>query len=163
MDVVRHDRTFVDSNIQLDRAQPQLVRWTIDPEKGRVDSQMIDEHGQEFPRVSPRVEGRKHRYGYAVGTSRDPRRGFDALIKHDLEAGTREVHAMQDGRAPGEGVFVPVGDGEDEGYVLSVVYDPRTDRSELIVLDAQRFSSDPVAVVELPSRVPFGFHGNWMT
>lgn len=162
MDVLRHERVFVDSKIDLDEVAPELVRWTIDPDSGRVSSDTIDTNGQEFPRVDPRVECHRHRYGYTVSTSGESVRGFDGLIKHDLEAGTRRLHAMADGRAPGEGVFVPVGDGEDEGYVLSVVYNPGTDRSEVIVIDAQRFTDDPVAVVELPSRVPFGFHGSWV-
>jgi len=162
MDVVRYDRTFVDGQIALEETPGRLVRWTIDPDAGSVDSDTIDADGQEFPRVDPRVEGRRHRYGYAVSVADDPARGFDGLIKHDVEAGTRQAHMFGGGRAPGEGVFVPVGDGEDEGYLLSVVYDPSSDRSEVVVLDAQRFTDDPVAVIELPGRVPFGFHGSWL-
>ena len=50
---------------------------------------------------------------------------------------------------------------EDEGWVLSVVYDAREDRSDLVILDATDFGGDPVATVALPQRVPFGFHGIW--
>ena len=60
-------------------------------------------------------------------------------------------------------MFVPESatSGEDEGYVLSLVYDPDRDASDLLVLHAQDFTGDPVATVHLPVRVPFGFHGNW--
>lgn len=162
MDVARYDRAFARGRVDFAQDVPRLVRWTIDPARGRVDSQLIDDAPQEFPRVSPRVECHRHRYGYAVLLSEDPGRGFAGLVKHDLQAGTRTVHAMDGGRAPGEGVFVAVGEGEDEGYLLSVVYDPGKDRSELLVIDATRFDAAPVAVVELPARVPFGFHGNWI-
>lgn len=162
MDVVRYDRTFVQGAVTLGDDRGKLVRWTIDPTAGKVDSQLIDPSTQDFPRVSPRVECHRHRYGYALGVAEDPNRGFDGLIKHDLQAGTRSVHRMQGGRSAGEGVFVPVGSGEDEGYLLSVVYDPDSQRSEVIVIDATRFEAPPVAVIELPCRVPYGFHGNWV-
>ena len=51
---------------------------------------------------------------------------------------------------------------EDDGWVMSLVYDRTTERSELVVLDAQDIGGDPVATVGLPVRVPYGFHGNWV-
>jgi carotenoid cleavage dioxygenase len=61
-------------------------------------------------------------------------------------------------------VFVPRSDGsaEDDGWVLAYVYDANTDRSDVVVLDAQDFGGDPVATIHLPVRVPFGFHGSWL-
>jgi carotenoid cleavage dioxygenase len=64
--------------------------------------------------------------------------------------------------AASEGVFVPVGDGEDEGYLLSVVFDGDSGGSHLRIIDAQDFTAPPVAKIQLPQRVPFGFHGNWV-
>jgi carotenoid cleavage dioxygenase-like enzyme len=34
-------------------------------------------------------------------------------------------------------------------------------RSNHIVLDAERIDASPVAIVNLHDRAPFGFHGNW--
>jgi carotenoid cleavage dioxygenase len=59
-------------------------------------------------------------------------------------------------------VFVAAGKGEDEGYVLSFLYDEATDSSKLVILDACDFAKKPVAQIALPQRVPFGFHGNWV-
>ena len=63
-----------------------------------------------------------------------------------------------------EPVFVPRegATAEDDGWVLAYVYDATTDRSDVVVLDAQDFTGEPVATVHLPVRVPFGFHGNWV-
>jgi carotenoid cleavage dioxygenase len=59
-------------------------------------------------------------------------------------------------------VFVPASPtaGEDEGWVLSIVYDDGREASDLVILDAREF--DEVARVHLPQRVPFGFHGSWV-
>jgi len=51
---------------------------------------------------------------------------------------------------------------EDEGYLLSYVFDQREGTSHVIILDAQDLSAKPIARVMLPQRVPFGFHGSWI-
>ena len=38
----------------------------------------------------------------------------------------------------------------------------RTDATTLNVLEAQDFTGEPVARVELPRRIPFGAHGSWL-
>jgi carotenoid cleavage dioxygenase-like enzyme len=45
---------------------------------------------------------------------------------------------------------------------MAFAYDPQRDATDLVVIDAQDFTGDPVATVHLPVRVPFGFHGNWV-
>jgi carotenoid cleavage dioxygenase-like enzyme len=47
--------------------------------------------------------------------------------------------------------------------LLSFVYNQAEDKSDLIVLNAQDLGSGPVARIKLPQRVPYGFHGNWVT
>ena len=61
-------------------------------------------------------------------------------------------------------MFVPrsAGAAEGDGWVLALRYDRDRDQSDLVVLNADDFGGDPVAVVELPRRVPFGFHGSWV-
>jgi carotenoid cleavage dioxygenase len=34
--------------------------------------------------------------------------------------------------------------------------------SDLVILDAQQVDAEPLAVVQLPHRVPFGIHGCWV-
>ncbi|KAH7442254.1 hypothetical protein KP509_03G078900 [Ceratopteris richardii] len=48
---------------------------------------------------------------------------------------------------------------EDEGYVLCLVHDQSKGISSLVIMDAQSPSLEPIASIELPSRVPYGFHG----
>jgi carotenoid cleavage dioxygenase len=61
-------------------------------------------------------------------------------------------------------VFVPAANAtsEDDGYLMSYVHDPATDKSDLIILDAKAMANDPIAIIHLPTRVPAGFHGSWI-
>lgn len=43
--------------------------------------------------------------------------------------------------------------GEDDGFLLTYVYDEASDRSELVVYNAKSMSAAPVARVKLPCRV----------
>jgi carotenoid cleavage dioxygenase len=163
MDVARHATMFAEDVLGPSDAVPQLYRWTIDPATRRVSEQLLDERGQEFPRHDERLVARRHRYAYCVAADllRD---GFTGLIKHDLDAGTSEGVDYGAGRMTMEAVFVPRTDAaaEDDGWLMSYVYDATTDRSDVVVLHAQDLAAGPVATVHLPQRVPFGFHGNWV-
>ena len=50
----------------------------------------------------------------------------------------------------------------DEGWVMSYVWDEKTNQSEFVVLDATDMRKEAVARVKLPQRVPNGFHGSWL-
>ena len=84
-------------------------------------------------------------------------------MKHDLQRKTTEVHEYGPGQMTSEPVFVRKSGAttEDEGWILSYVYDPKRDLSDVVILDAQDFSGEPIATIRLPVRVPFGFHGGW--
>jgi carotenoid cleavage dioxygenase len=45
---------------------------------------------------------------------------------------------------------------------MSYVHDDASSRTEFVIVDASDFDGDPVARVELPQRVPYGFHGSWI-
>lgn len=173
LDVVRHERVFDRRRSGPDEGRPTLWRWTIElpadgSRGGRVQEQQLEDVQMEFPRVDERLVGRRHRYGFAasVSTHEDGPITFDGsrVLCRDAETGTMRSHDLAPGRAAGEAVFVPASpDAEGlEGYLLTLVYDAATDRSDLVVLSAEDLEGDPVATVHLPQRVPFGFHGNWV-
>ena len=86
------------------------------------------------------------------------------LYRHDLKAGTRQVHDFGPNRVPGEFVFVPrAGDApEGEGWMIGYVIDAAKETTDLVILDASDIAKPPVASVHIPHRVPPGFHGNWL-
>jgi carotenoid cleavage dioxygenase-like enzyme len=162
IDLVRHPRMFATLLNGPYEGLPSLERWTIDLDAGKVSTDVLDDRGQEFPRIDERLTGRPHRYGYAAAFGQGIEHG--PALKHDLAAGTREEHHYGDGRVTLEPVFVPrsASAAEDDGWVMSYVYDATTDRSDIVILDAGDFAGEPVATVHLPVRVPFGFHGSWL-
>jgi carotenoid cleavage dioxygenase len=160
LDVARYPELWRKNAGHFDRAS--AYRFTLDPRTGRAKEERLDERPIEFPRVDERRSGLQHRYGYTVAAVGGADEGFRGLLKYDLAKGGSVEHDFGPGCATGEGVFVPAGAGEDEGYVLSFVYDAATDGSWLSILDAHDFGKPPLAEVPLPQRVPFGFHGNWV-
>lgn len=137
-------------------AEAVLWSWTIDLASGTVSERQLDDRAVEFPRIDDRLAGLPARYSVSVGAN--------GWVRHDLQTGSAVVHDLGVG-GPGEAVFVPASGAPDEvsGWYLGYVYDPARDGSDLVILDASDFAGDPVARIKLPSRVPYGFHGNWIS
>lgn len=166
IDICVYERLFDhDRNGPFRDSLPTLERWTVDPHTRQVTRDVVDERAQEFPRVAGRVLNQPHRYGYtaAVGDS-TASWNFGGTYKYDYEAGVVVEHDHGPGRHSGEPVFVSRegGTAEDDGWILTTVYDAAEDRSDVVILEASDLAADPVATIQLPVRIPNGFHGNWV-
>jgi carotenoid cleavage dioxygenase-like enzyme len=162
MDVVRYPDLWKSGGNDFPAAS--LWRWTIDPTGGSVSEEQIDDQPIEFPRFDERLAGLGYRYGYALQTESSVAGGARGVLRYDLRSGAVGRYEMGRGRAAGEAVFVPAGggSGEDEGWLMTYVYDAARDGSDFVILDASDPGAAPVATVSLPQRVPFGFHGSWI-
>lgn len=163
LDVVRHPRMFHRDRHGPNEGRTRLDRWIIDPAKTEVSESSLDDHPQEFPRIDERCAGSPYRYGYT--SEIDPTFQSTALRKHDLAEGRIHTHSEGPGRHFMEPVFIPRSTDaeEDEGWVLAYVFDEDKNSSDVVILNAQDFGGEPVATIELPRRVPYGFHGNWVS
>lgn len=142
----------------------RLIRWTLDLREGSAKKSILDSTRGEMPRIDERFAGRSYRHGYFVAQLDDSKPGnwWNAIVHFDLKDKTRRIYSVPDGDILNEAILVPKTEGDEgEGYLLSLVYRHRTDRSELLVHDAQKIDRGPLATVLLPHRVPFGFHGCW--
>ena len=166
IDICRYDRMFDnDINGPFGDSLPRLDRWTVNPNTRKVNETIVDERTQEFPRIHPALNGKPYRYGYTVavaGTAGNY--GFPSILKHDMRAGTATEFSVGAGRQSAEPVFIPRegATNEDDGYLMTYVFDANKNTSDLLILDAQDLSRPALAQVHLPSRVPYGFHGNWV-
>ena len=175
LDLCRYDKAYDVSKLR-GPGPVTLDRWLIDPAGGKVVTCHLDDQHQEFPRIDDRRTGRRHRYGYSavIGEGEvatiNVEQGItaheigNAILKHDLQHDTVERHEFGDGATTGEFVFVPTTPdaAEDDGYVMGFVHNPDRGAADLVILSAQDFRGEPVARVHLPSRIPLGFHGNWI-
>ena len=161
LDLPRHERMFLTDQNGPNEGSPILVRWTLDRASGRLTESVLDDRGNEFPRINAQHGGQAYRFIYTAHWGEHV--SFGPSMKHDLVRGTTEVHNYGPRRMTSEPVFVrkPNAASEDEGWVLSYVYDPKRNLSDVVILDAQDFAGEPLATILLPVRVPFGFHGCW--
>jgi len=160
-------------SMEVERAnsKPQnlanLHRWVFNLKSGEMREEQLDDRVAEFPRYNEALTGRRNRYSYTgQGTMPDPGQGqlFYGLIKYDLQSGTSVEHNFGPNRYGGEAAFVPrpAGSAEDDGWLVTIVFDEATESSELVVVDAQHLDQPPVARVLMPQRVPYGFHSIWL-
>jgi carotenoid cleavage dioxygenase-like enzyme len=90
---------------------------------------------------------------------------FNGIIKYDLNNQTSQTHEFGSGRYGGEAVFAPSLNTtkEDDGWLITFVYDETSQTSELVIVNAQDVTAAPIARVLIPQRVPYGFHGTWVS
>lgn len=164
VDVVAHGSMFADSTMGPDSPQMCFERWTVDAQAGKVDRRVIDSSPQEFPRLDERLTGRPYRYAWTAAADIGPNLVANAssLYRHDLLLGTREARDFGPGWTAGEFVHVPYGPGELDGWLIGLVSHHEGNESALVILDARDFNGPEVARVHIPTRIPPGFHGNWL-
>ena len=144
-----------------------LHRFQFDLAGGSVKEETLDDRAMDFPRVADARVGLENRFGFALrfAGEQDGVAHEASLLKLDLARGRSELHEFGAGCVPSEPVFVPAAGSDpnsDEGWVLSYVHDEGSGRTQLVVLDASSFGAPPLARIELPQRVPYGFHGSWI-
>mgnify|MGYP006272370525 FL=1 len=144
-----------------------LRRWTIDTSTRTFTERVLEtENPGDLPTRDPRLVGRRHRYGYLVGTRENPDTvEFGAVIKHDFVNDSRVVWDPGPTRHAAESYFVPgdVNDlSDDAGWVLSFIHDDAPNETVLAVFDATDISRGPVAEIVMPRRVPYGFHATFI-
>ncbi|XVE81338.1 hypothetical protein DITRI_Ditri15bG0055500 [Diplodiscus trichospermus] len=156
--------------MDLVHAQMEIVR--INLKTGSLTRQPISTRNLDFAVINPAYVGKRNKYVYAaVG---DPMPKISGVVKLDVskeDLEDRTVASRMYGAAGcygGEPFFVakepenPEAE-EDDGYVLSFVHNENTGESSLLVMDAKSADLDVVSEVKLPQRVPYGFHGLFMT
>ncbi|MFI6463410.1 carotenoid oxygenase family protein [Streptomyces sp. NPDC050538] len=146
-----------------------LWRWTIDLTTGALSEEQLDDHPGEFPRIDDRLAGLPADFGHATAApvpelpQYDPNESRAAIHRYDLRKSSVASHYFAPGRFPGEAAFAPADDrAGGPGWLMTYVYDASTDRSDLVILDADNLTQEPVATIHLPRRVPAGFHGSWL-
>jgi len=117
----------------------------------------------ELQRVADDRAGRPTRYTYAPVYARGSDRTglWDGIAKVEMETGAAIEHPLPAGHYASEAIFVRRSEAsEDDGALVTLVYDATSDHTYGLVLDARDLS--PLASAHFDHRVPPGFHGTWV-
>lgn len=173
IDLVRHPRMFDTCLTGPGDGQMRVERWCVDLKTKRVIQDVVDDRPQEFPRINDALTGRRHRFGYAVAYSASGRHTPSCeVLKHDFDKRTCTAIRLDAALAASEFTFVAAdarlsthkrASGEDNGWLIGYAYNRESDTSDLLILSATDARAPPVATIRLPRRVPFGFHGAWIS
>ncbi|HEY9236899.1 MAG TPA: carotenoid oxygenase family protein [Phenylobacterium sp.] len=149
------------------KSAARMVRWTFDlaGNSDAIKEEAIDDLDGEFPRFDERYAGLAYRHGwYAADPTGAKTIKQNAIAHLDHATGKRQVYALSGGDMTSEPVFTPRSDTAEEGdgWLTAVVWRAAENRSDFLVFDALDVAKGPIGVAELPRRVPFGFHGNWV-
>jgi len=174
------DLDMVSGNVKekLENFSNELYEMRFNMKTGLASQKKLSASTVDFPRVNESYTGRKQRFVY--GTMLDSIAKVTGIIKFDLHAepdygktklevggNVQGIFDLGPGRFGSEAIFVPREPGitseEDDGYLIFFVHDEASGKSAVNVIDAKTMSADPVAVVELPHRVPYGFHAFFVT
>jgi beta,beta-carotene 9',10'-dioxygenase len=142
----------------------QFRRYRLPLSGSYADYEVLSSELIELPTIDyRRSNAREYRYAYGASMRSDlPEPFYNQLVEVDV-LHRKSTTWFEDGCFPSEAVFVPKPGttGEDEGVLLSIVLDTRTQSSFLLVLDAQ--SVTELARAEVPVAVPYSFHGQFLS
>lgn len=152
--------------LELVHSCVEMVR--INLQTGLVSRTPLSAGNLDFGVINPGYQGRRSRFAYlGVG---DPQPKVAGVVKLDMDrkGGDCVAAARMYGRRRygGEPVFVAApeeGDGEDDGYLVTYLHDEDTKESSFMVMDARSPELEVVAEIALPARVPYGFHGIFLS
>ena len=169
VDAARYDKLWVKNSHDFFHPA-HLSRFSMNMQTGRVSVTRIYDKPMEFPQVNRELWTKPYRYGYSLAVDEvndSPElidRAEGGIYKYDLQTGEVDAYLPGVQLTPGEAVFIAAegASAEDEGYLVSYVYDRNSETSALCLFDAIRVSAGPIARVQLPVRVPVGFHGVWV-
>jgi beta,beta-carotene 9',10'-dioxygenase len=166
--LVEHEGEFIRFNL------PLHTEAAVTPLKVGMESHLtLNTNKQqlfiELPVTNPRYRGIPYKYAY--GVTRDGGDMHGAIVKHLIEVSRCNVATSNDEVSaavwsspncfPSEAIFVPNPEAttEDDGVLLSQVYDSNRQESFLLLVDAR--SMTEVSRAYLGIICPYSFHGQF--
>lgn len=146
----------------------RLWSWRMNLATGACEERALDTaHNVEFPSFNAHLTGRKTRYGYFVNHSEVNTLQWAGIRKMDLNSGATLGNWADDPDHSwySEPWFAQADQpqSEDHGYVIAFQWNTALQRQTLDIFDARNINRGPVAQVAMPTRVPVGFHGCWIS
>ena len=145
----------------------RLWVWRMNMATGATKEHVLDpDRNVEFPTFNSRLTGRRTRFGYLVDHSEKKTLQWYGIRKYDLDTGESLGSWSDDPQNSwySEPWFAAADNpqSEDHGYIISFQWNEALSRETLDIFDARDLSAGPVAQVQIPHRIPLGFHACWM-
>jgi len=165
------DMSFLDEVAQYKRTSwssfRQLVtsRIRIDTKTLSCQRVVISNLPAEFPRIHPKHECQNSLWAYQAGNTKEGEGGlFKAVHKLNRVTGAVDVYNFGDECVSLEPVFVPDlrAREEDDGWVITYVYDNKTNKTDVVIFNAKCLSDGPLCTIRLPINAGTTFHGTWV-
>jgi all-trans-8'-apo-beta-carotenal 15,15'-oxygenase len=149
--------------VEFEKVPPgQLWRFRLNLNTKTTRRQRVDTRACDFPYVHPALMGQSHRWVF-LGAAHQPEGNapLQAILKIDPETGEQQLWSAAPRGFVGEPVFVPRpgSTAEDDGWVLTLVYDAACDRTDVVILNGTDLSQGPIARLHLKHPIPYGLHG----
>ena len=145
----------------------RLWVWKMNLKTGETAEHVLNNNiNAEFPSINARKTGRKTRFGYLVDHSETTTLQWSGVRKFDLETGA-DLGGWSDNAQHSwysEPWFAEADapQSEDDGYVITFQWNDTAQLQTLDIFDARDLAKGPLAQVELPQRLPVGFHACWI-
>ncbi|KAL7153378.1 hypothetical protein ABFS83_04G164700 [Erythranthe nasuta] len=158
---------------QMETRQLSLEKITIDAKAKKVVARCpLSDKNLDMGVINPQYAQNKNRYIYATVTDQLPKAAGVMKIDLSVSSGPDGNHVdsivasrlYEPGCYGGEPYFVarepdnPAAE-EDDGYLVTYMHDENANESWFLVMDAKSPNLEIVAKVRMPGRVPYGFHG----
>ncbi|XP_059639104.1 carotenoid dioxygenase carX-like [Cornus florida] len=165
----------------------RCYEWRLNMLNGEVKEKYLTgtEFALDFPFINGNFTGVKNKYGYtqvvdssastASGMAKysglaklylgEPEPEFNLGKKQCENFVKAEYHKFEKNTFCSGAAFVPKrGDSkEDDGWIICFIYNEDNCISQVYLIDAKNFTSEPVAKIMLPCRVPYGFHSAFIS
>ena len=158
---------------------PKVYEWKLNLKTGVVEERMskVKVAGVEMPVIHPLFEGQKTKYIWfnLIDYTSD---GYSAssygIVKYDVDKDEIVGRIDYDDKNGGkygsyQAVFVPKErkdrskvKSEDDGYLVNIIWDKASKKSNIQIFDAKTMDPKPISFIELPRRVPGGFHSRFI-
>ena len=137
-------------------------RFRLNMKTGDLTRSEVSEHESEFPVFNPRHQGQANNVTYTITSVPNGADSYFNGFQRVTFDGDVQLVTLEPGCYASEPMYAPRvnATGEDDGYILMVVYKAYEHRSELrISRDAN--IDDQIATLNLHHHLPHQFHGFW--
>jgi all-trans-8'-apo-beta-carotenal 15,15'-oxygenase len=138
-------------------------RYRLNLADGSMSCSKVSEHESEFPVFNPAKAGQHHDVCWTACSVDNGANSFFNGFQRVTFDGEVDLVTLPAGCYGSEPMFAPAQGAtrEDDGYLLEVVYDGFSHRSELQVFRADDVQ-DQVCVLRLSHHLPHQFHGHFV-